>query len=107
MKKVKYKKRKKREPRNKKKIWKTVIIVAVILAVLVGGFFAFSAYQEKRDLESMRYGFNVGYSQAIIQLMNMSLSCQPVPLYAGNATIEVIAVDCLQQQAQPQPQTSQ
>jgi flagellar basal body-associated protein FliL len=100
MKKVKYKNKKKGKPRDKKKLWKTIIIVVVVLGILVGGFFAFNAYQEKRDLESMRYGFNIGYSQAIIQLMNMSLSCQPVPLYAGNSTIEVIAVDCLQQQTQ-------
>lgn len=107
MKKVKYKNKKKREPRNKKRIWKTAIIIVVILGLLIGGFFAFTAYQDKKNLESIRYGFNLGYSQAIIQLMNMSLSCQPVPLYAGNTTIEVIAVGCLQQQEQPLAEPSQ
>jgi flagellar basal body-associated protein FliL len=95
MKKVKYKDKKKKG--GMKKLWKIVIVVAVILVVLVAGFFAFRAFQGNRDSVVFSNGVQYGYAQAIVQLMNMSLSCQPVPLYAGNATIDVIAVDCLQQ----------
>jgi len=100
MKKVKVKKKKRG---NMKKPLKIIIIVAVILVILVGGFFTLRAYQGNRDAIVFSNGIQYGYAQAIVQLMNMSLSCQPVPLYAGNATLEVIAVDCLQQQAPTQP----
>ena len=92
MKKVKYKKKR----GNKKKLWKVLIIIAVILVVLVAGFFVLRSIQNSRDTVVFSNGVQYGYAQAIVQLMNMSLDCQPVPLYAGNETIEVIAVDCLQ-----------
>ena len=101
MKKVKYKAKKKKG--GMKKVWKIVIIIAMILIVLIAGFFSLRAYQNQRDGTVFSNGVQYGYGQAIVQLMNMTLSCQPVPLHAGNATIEIIAVDCLQQQAPTQP----
>lgn len=95
MKKVKYKRR---ERGKKRKLWKTIIIIAVVVAILVAGFFLYRNYRFKRDAVLFANGVQYGYSQAVIQLMNMSLSCQPVPLYAGNTTIEVIWTNCLQPQ---------
>jgi uncharacterized protein YkwD len=95
--KVKYPPRKKS---GMKRLWKVVIVIAVILVILIGGFFGFRALQTQRERVAFTNGFQLGYAQAVVQLMNMSLSCQPVPLYAGNSTLEVIAVDCLQQQPQ-------
>ena len=91
------------EKGNKRKLWKTIIIIAIIVVVLVAGFFAFRAYRFRRDTILFANGVQYGYSQAVIQLINMSMSCQPVPLYAGNTTIEVIATGCPQVQLLTQP----
>jgi hypothetical protein len=47
---------------------------------------------------------NQGYAAAIAQIMQEAASCNVVPLTFGNQTIELIAVECLQQQS---PQTEQ
>ncbi len=101
MKKVKYKPKKGKKREGMKKHWKIVIIIAIILVILVAGFFSLRAYQIKREANVFTNAFQIGYAQAIVQLMNLSLSCEPVPLYAGNSTLEVIAIDCLQFQGQP------
>lgn len=84
--------------RGKKKILKISIIVLVALLLLAGGFFGFKAYKSwrfEKDAGIFEEGFNYGYTSAIVQVMNISYTCQPFPVYVGNQTRELIAIDCL------------
>ena len=100
MKKVKYKSKKKREPKNIKRIVLIVIVIIAILAVLTAGFFTLRSYHNDKLNEAVAYGLDLGRVQTIIYIMNLSFSCEPIPLYAGNTTVEMISTNCLQ----PQPQ---
>ena len=78
----------------------------ILVVVLTAGFFIFAVYMgitgyvamSQNPIENeqiFQQGLQIGYTEAVLQIMNLSLSCQPVPVYAGNATVELIAVDCL------------
>ena len=41
---------------------------------------------------------NAGFTYAIYSIMQQAAQCQVVPLTFGNQTINMIAVDCLQQE---------
>jgi flagellar basal body-associated protein FliL len=85
-----------------KKIDKNVIIIALavllVIAILYIGISSYSSYKEQRNIVIFEQGAQAGYTQAITQLVNMVMTCQQVPLSAGNNSINVIAVECLQQQ---------
>ena len=73
------------------------IILIVLLALAFGyiGFSKYSSWNQANQIGSMQYGYN----QAILAIAQQAGpgSCQPVPLIVGNETINVIAVECLQQ----------
>jgi len=75
-----------------------IIILAVLLAVAVG-YIIMNNLQEKRmekEFEIYQSGMQNGYEQAILRVMEKAVTCQPVPLFSGNDTINMIAVECLQ-----------
>lgn len=77
---------------------KILIIALVVVIVLIGGYFGFKAYKNsraERDLNIFQQGFNYGYTSAVLQIMNISDTCQPFPIYVGNETRTLISVDCL------------
>ena len=43
---------------------------------------------------------NEGYAYAVVSIMQQAVSCQPVPLTFGNDTIDMIAVECVNQALQ-------
>ena len=79
---------------------KTLVIVLVVLLALALVYIVFDKfvdYQERRQFEAYQEGAQDGYQQAIVQMMQQLATCQPVPLYAGNVTINAVAMECLQQ----------
>jgi len=79
-------------------------ILILILVVLIIGFLIFSGikqYQENTQTllsEQLQAGYNqgvqVGYEQAIVQIMTEAPKCTPVPVFYQNQTINMIAVEC-------------
>lgn len=90
---VKHKSRKKKAM---KLPWKKVIIVAIIIIILLAGFFIVRGVVNTRSLNAFSNGVQYGYANAVYEIMNLSLSCQPVPVYVGNVTMNLVNVDCLQ-----------
>jgi len=81
---------------------KQVILIAslIVLLFLALGYISFGMYMswnQANQLNSAQYG----YSQAILAIAQQAATCQQVPLMVGNQTINVIAVECLQQAAAP------
>lgn len=81
-----------------KRFLRVFVFIIILLVIIAGIFFAvkgYIAWRGNRNEMIFQQGIQFGYTEAILQVMNLSLSCQPVPLFAGNNTIEVIAVECL------------
>ncbi|MBU0466042.1 MAG: hypothetical protein KJ718_04570 [Nanoarchaeota archaeon] len=83
---------------HKQRILMTILFVLLILSI---GYILIDKYNEKRQQEQLnafQQGAQAGYEQAVIQIVQQALTCQSVPLYVENQTINVIAVECLQKQ---------
>ncbi|MBU4580777.1 hypothetical protein KKB43_07275 [Patescibacteria group bacterium] len=77
----------------------TVLVLAILL-VLAVGYIAYGFYSDARLQEQMQIyqsGAQVGYEQAVSQLYEQAKSCQQVPVIYNNETINIVAVECLQQ----------
>lgn len=72
------------------------LVIVVLLAVIAYAFLvrpALTGYVTERQVE--------GFEFAIVSIMQQAASCQPVPLTYENDTINIIAIECLQQPQQP------
>lgn len=88
---------------NKKKMKKTPIIIIIILAIfliLTITYIFINEYRESKEkgqIDIFQQGAQYGFEFAINQIINQVVTCQQVPLIFENQTINIIAVDCLQQ----------
>jgi len=87
---------------------KSQIIVIAVLSVLllvaigfIGTQYYLSKQAEKQNLV-LQQGYQVGYQQAVGQLLQQAATCQPVPVTLENVTLNLIAVECLQGASQQQ-----
>lgn len=72
-----------------------VAIIVILVAVVIYSFVirpGITGYATNRQLE--------GYQFAVLDIMQRAATCQTVPLTYGNQTINLIAVECLQQPTQ-------
>ena len=72
-----------------------------VLLVIAVGYIIVDAYTEAKQQEQfdlIQQGVQLGYQQAILQIIEQASTCQQVPLFFNNQTINVIAVECLAQQ---------
>ncbi|MFC1801703.1 hypothetical protein ACFLZB_04540 [Nanoarchaeota archaeon] len=76
----------------------SIIVLAVLLAaaVIFIAVTQIQSYNEKKSIEIYQTGMQVGYETAVRQLMEELATCQAVPVFADNVTIEAVAVECLQ-----------
>ena len=69
----------------------TIIILAILLVSALGYII-----QDKYIESKIQQGMQIGYEQAILRIIQQAVTCQRVPLTIGNQTINIIAVECLQ-----------
>jgi hypothetical protein len=81
---------------------RTKNISLIVLILLVVGAFGYIGYDKYSDMnqEKQILIFNQGAEYAIIQIAQNAATCQQVPLTIENQTINLIAVECLQQAAE-------
>lgn len=82
---------------------KNLVIFLLVLLVLALAYIVFDKYtdyREQQQFEVYQEGLQVGYEQAVLQMMQQLSTCQTVPLHAGNSTLNAVAVECLQQAQQ-------
>ncbi len=88
---------------DKQKIVIIVLAVLLIAAAVYIGISKYNAAKQEKEFNLMQQGALIGYQQAIMDLMNQAATCEQVPLYYNNGTanftINMIAVDCLQQES--------
>jgi len=102
----------------KKEIKKRLLIwVPLVLLIVVVGFFGFDKYtsaKEQEQISIFERGVSLGQQQIILQMIQQAQTCQPIPLYAENVTVNMIAIECpaiqqfiQQTQQQPAAQTEE
>lgn len=83
---------------GKKRKWLVpVLVILLIIAVSYIALVKYNAWKQEKDLGIFQQGAQYGYEQAVIQIAGMAVSCEQVPLRIENQTINMIAVECLQQ----------
>ncbi len=74
----------------------TMFIVLILLVIGAFGYIGYDKYSEI-TLEKEALIFNQGAEYAVLQIMQSASTCQQVPLTMDNQTINLVAVECLQQ----------
>lgn len=77
---------------------KTIMVVLAVLLVLAVVYIVSGKYQETKEQEQIaifQQGAQAGVQQAIVQVMQQLSTCNQVPLFAGNVSINAVAVECL------------
>ncbi len=85
---------------NKQKqiVWGlAVLLIVAVLFIAATQIRTYNISKQARDQEIYNQGANDGYAAAIGQLMEQLATCQQVPLFAGNVSMNAVAVECLQQ----------
>jgi len=83
---------------NKKMVVTISILAALLLAAIVyiiAGIYSTS--QQQKQLDILQQGATAGYQQAIVQLLQQAATCQAVPVSAQNVTLNLVAMECLQE----------
>ncbi len=90
---------------NKKNVLITLLVaVIVVMAIILVYIFLVRPSVTGYAVDKQ----NQGIEFAIVSIMQQAATCQPVPLTFGNQTINLIAIECLQQAQQQQvPQQPQ
>lgn len=84
-----------------------LIIVLVILLLVALGYIGYSYYDQKQLTKQtiiLQQGAQIGYQQAVLQLYSEAIKCNSVPVTIQNQTINLIAIECLQQSLNQQQQ---
>ncbi len=76
---------------------KIIIYVLAILLVFSFSYILFITYQNAK-VSLLQQGAQFGYQQAVLEVLQQAEVCQPIPIWVGNKTKELIAVDCLSRQ---------
>ncbi len=87
----------------KKQNW--LIFGLILVVVILAGYIAMGRYnaaKQQEQLSIFEQGAQYGYEQAVMQLAQQAATCQQVPLYVGNQSINLVAVECLQAAQQQQ-----
>ena len=82
------------EEKAKDKLKIGLIITVVLLVLFIVGILVIKPAIQRYDTKMI----NAGVEYAIVSIMEQAITCQTVPLTFKNQTINMIAIECLQQQ---------
>lgn len=82
-----------------------VIGILIVLVLILGGLVTYSFVAKPAISGYAVKSQTQGYEFAILNIAQAAAQCQQVPLRVGNQTINLIAVECLQQAQQSQTES--
>ncbi|MBW2990014.1 hypothetical protein KY358_06895 [Candidatus Woesearchaeota archaeon] len=85
----------------------TMVIAALaLLLILALSYICIGMYIRNRQQEQLavfQQGAQYGYEQAVITIIQQAATCQQVPVFIQNQSMNLVAVECLRQ-GQPEAQ---
>jgi len=76
----------------------TLIAVLALLLIIAVIYIGYTKIQEREDL-IFQSGAEYGYETTVKTVFDKAIECQTVPVYVGNQTLNLIAVECPQIQS--------
>ena len=76
---------------------KLIIGFLILIVLILGGILVYTYAAKPLISGYVVSAQNQGVEFAVVSIMQQAASCQQVPLTFGNQTINLIAVECLQQ----------
>ena len=76
-----------------------IVLALLVLVIAAFGYIAYDKYTstvQAQQFGILQQGAQLGYQQAVLQLIQQASQCKPVPVTYGNVTINVVAVECFQ-----------
>lgn len=71
---------------------KKTIIISLGIIILIGlCYFLIPKY----NLSQKQEGFQIGYEQAIVNVMRSVATCEQVPITYNNFTLNLFAIECI------------
>ncbi len=77
-------------------IFTTTMIVLLVIALAYIVVDKYTQAKQQEQFNVYQQGLQIGYAQAVLTILEQASTCQQVPLYSGNLTLNLIAVECLQ-----------
>ena len=74
-----------------------LIAILIILLALAMGYIINDQLKERRIVREQEV-YNLGVQETISAIMKQASSCEQISLYNESSTLNLIAVECLQQQ---------
>jgi hypothetical protein len=74
---------------------KKKLIITIILGILLVGIIGYVGLDKYQ--ETLRESAIAGYDYALMSILQIAVKCEQVPITFENQTINLIAVECLQQ----------
>lgn len=81
---------------------KTIIALLILIIVVLAGIVVYTLAIRPAVTGYTTNAQQQGVDFAILSIMQRAALCQTVPLTSGNTTINLIAIECLQQAQQQQ-----
>jgi len=76
-----------------------IIILVAVIAALLTWFVLIDNYIVPQIIAvnqlSFQNGYETGGMDAILGIMQQSMNCEPLSLWSGNSTVQLINVECL------------
>jgi|TARA_Y100000034_G_scaffold125547_1_gene175436 predicted Na+-dependent transporter len=82
---------------GKGKVFSVIVTLLLLLAVGYIGFNFYEQDKQQKEADTFQQGAQYGFEQAILSVTQQAATCQQVPLIVGNQTVNMIAINCLQQ----------
>lgn len=86
---------------------KAIIALLVLIIVVLAGIIVYTLVIRPALTGYTTHAQQQGVDLAILSIMQRAAQCQTVPLTSGNITINLVAIECLQQGQQQQTEPRQ
>ncbi len=89
---------------NKNALYVIIVLLTIALVVSLNYNYILNykmnLNEEKNEeiQQKTAEAYQAGYKTAVIQILQQASTCKPVPLTADNTTLNLIPIECLQQQ---------
>lgn len=82
---------------NNKQLW---VVVLILLVSIVGyiGYDEYTEYRLEKDQQIALEVYQYANQQIVIEIFNIAVRCESIPITSNNQTVNLIAIECMPQE---------